>query len=193
MSARSAAHARRPPSAAPSPRLSFATVSCQAYDYGFFTSYPHIVEDDPDFVLHLGDYVYEYGVGPTSGNRHTPAPEIVRNAPHTLEEWRATHALYKQDPSLQEAHRRLPFVVTWDDHEYINDYAGRLAHPVGRRAVAGARGGVPGVLGAPAHPGGRPDEVGGVPRLPATGLRHPAPARHHRRPAVPLGAAVRLG
>ncbi len=109
--------------------VSFATVSCQAYDYGFFTSYPHIVEDDPDFVLHLGDYVYEYGVGPTSGNRNTPAPEIVRTAPHTLEEWRATHALYKQDPSLQEAHHRLPFVVTWDDHEYFNDYAGGSPPP----------------------------------------------------------------
>ena len=67
--------------------------------------------------------------GPTSGNRHTPAPEIVRNAPQTLEEWRATHALYKQDPSLQEAHHRLPFVVTWDDHEYFNDYAGGSPPP----------------------------------------------------------------
>jgi alkaline phosphatase D len=104
--------------------ITFASVSCQAFDNGFFTSYPHIVEDDPDFVLHLGDYVYEYGVGPTSGYRGVPAPKIVQQAPGTLAEWRATHALYKQDPHLQEAHRLLPFVLTWDDHEYMNDYAG---------------------------------------------------------------------
>jgi alkaline phosphatase D len=107
--------------------LSFASVSCQAYDNGFFTSYPHIVDDDPDFVLHLGDYVYEYGVGPNAGYRQTPVPAIVQKRPDTLAQWRATHALYKQDPSLQEAHRLLPFVLTWDDHEYMNDYAGTAA------------------------------------------------------------------
>ncbi|MEO5852066.1 MAG: alkaline phosphatase D family protein [Nocardioides sp.] len=105
-------------------RLSFASVSCQAYDFGFFTSYPHIVEDDSDFVMHLGDYVYEYGMSATAGNRGTQVPEVVQRAPRTLREWRATHALYKADPDLQAAHARLPFVTTWDDHEYINDYAG---------------------------------------------------------------------
>ncbi len=104
--------------------VSFASVSCQAYDYGYFTSYPHIVADDPDFVMHLGDYVYEYGMSATAGNRGTPVPAIVQGAPKTLREWRATHALYKLDPDLQEAQRLLPFVVTWDDHEYFNDYAG---------------------------------------------------------------------
>ena len=109
--------------------LSFASVSCQAYDYGYFTSYPHIVADDPAFVMHLGDYVYEYGMSATAGNRNTPVPEVVRPAPKTLREWRATHALYKQDPDLQEAHRLLPFVITWDDHEYWNDYAGGSPNP----------------------------------------------------------------
>ena len=104
--------------------LSFATVSCQAYDYGYFTSYPHIVADDPDFVVHLGDYVYEYGMSATAGNRNSPVPEIVQQAPRSLRQWRATHALYKSDPDLQAAHGQLPFVITWDDHEYTNDYAG---------------------------------------------------------------------
>ena len=111
--------------------LSFASVSCQAYDYGFFTSYPHIVADDPDFVLHLGDYIYEYGMSATAGNRNTKVPEVVQRAPRTLREWRATHALYKQDPDLQAAHARLPFVTTWDDHEYFNDYAGGAQDPDG--------------------------------------------------------------
>jgi alkaline phosphatase D len=80
-------------------------------------------------VMHLGDYVYEYGMSATAGNRNTPVPEVVRPAPKTLREWRATHALYKQDPDLQEAHRLLPFVITWDDHEYWNDYAGGSPNP----------------------------------------------------------------
>ncbi len=109
--------------------LSFATVSCQAYDHGYFTSYPHIVADDPAFVMHLGDYVYEYEM-PTAWNRGgSSVPEITRAAPKTLREWRARHALYKADPDQQEAHRLLPFIVTWDDHEYWNDYAGGSPNP----------------------------------------------------------------
>ena len=173
--------------------LTFASVSCQAYDYGFFTSYPHIVEDDPDFVLHLGDYVYEYGMSATAGNRGTPVPQIVQQAPSNLEQWRATHALYKQDPSLQEAHRLLPFVLTWDDHEYFNDYAGGSPDPGRRRSVAGAGGVVPGVLGAPAAAGGGALQVRRVPDLPPAVVRQPAAARHDRRSPVPVRAALRLG
>jgi alkaline phosphatase D len=113
-----------PAPGAPVSALTFASVSCQAYDSGFFTSYPHIVEDDPDFVMHLGDYVYEYGMSATAGNRGTRVPEVVQRRPRTLREWRATHALYKSDPHLQAAHQRIPFITTWDDHEYVNDYAG---------------------------------------------------------------------
>ncbi len=105
-------------------QVTFASVSCQAYPDGFFTSYPHIVADDPDFVMHLGDYVYEYGMTAMSGSRNTPAPEVVRPRPQTLRQWRATHALYNTDPDLQRARQRIPFIITWDDHEYLNDYAG---------------------------------------------------------------------
>lgn len=104
--------------------LSIASVSCQKYEDGFFTALPHIVADDPDFVLHLGDYVYEYAIGATAAGRRQSVPEAVRPAPRTLAQWRARHALYKRDPELQAAHARLPFVLTWDDHEYTNDYAG---------------------------------------------------------------------
>lgn len=48
----------------------------------------------------------------------------MQRRPRTLREWRATHALYKADPDLQAAHQQVPFVTTWDDHEYLNDYAG---------------------------------------------------------------------
>lgn len=105
-------------------KLKFASVSCQDISHGFFTSYAHILADDVDFVMHLGDYVYEYEFDEMTGNRHQPSPRAARVAPKTLTQWRARHALYKTDPDLQRAHGKVPFIITWDDHEYWNDYAG---------------------------------------------------------------------
>jgi alkaline phosphatase D len=106
-------------------RLRFGMVSCSNYTGGFFSAYRHLAaRDDLDFVLHLGDYLYEYGngadrYGPDSlrGRRdHDPAVEIV-----TLSDYRRRHALYKADPDLAALHSRYAFVTTWDDHEVTND------------------------------------------------------------------------
>lgn len=105
--------------------LRFGMVSCSNYTGGFFSAYRHLAaRDDLDFVLHLGDYLYEYGndgdrYGPASlvGVRdHDPATEMV-----TLEDYRRRHALYKADPDLALLHQRYAFVTTWDDHEVAND------------------------------------------------------------------------
>ena len=76
---------------------------------------------DLDAVLHLGDYLYEYGNGTFGdgtalGRVPQPNHEIV-----TLTDYRTRHAQYKTDPDLQEAHRQHPFIVVWDDHEVTND------------------------------------------------------------------------
>ena len=103
---------------APIERLRFAFASCQHYEQGHFTPYRGIVDDDVDLVLHLGDYIYEI---PSFGDvvRRHEGPE-----PKTLDAYRARHALYKTDPELQAAHAAVPWVLTWDDHEVENDYAG---------------------------------------------------------------------
>ena len=101
-------------------RLRFAFASCQHYEAGHFTAYRHMAEEDLDLVVHLGDYIYEGGVGEGRTRRHN-SPEIV-----TLADYRNRYALYKSDPDLQRAHALFPFVVTWDDHEVDNDYAGNL-------------------------------------------------------------------
>ena len=99
-------------------RLRFAFVSCQNWEMGFFTAHRHLAAEDLSLVFHLGDYIYEGG--PTDGRpRRNNSPEIV-----TLEDYRNRHALYKTDPDLQAAHAAFPFVVTWDDHEVDNNYAG---------------------------------------------------------------------
>ncbi|MFE9258655.1 alkaline phosphatase D family protein [Streptomyces sp. NPDC006879] len=114
------------PGAGPT-RLSLAAVSCQAYHDGYFTAYRHLAEEDLDVVLHLGDYLYEFAVDPAGGargytDRRLPA-HYGREA-RTLQDYRLRYSLYKSDPDLIAAHAAHPFVVTWDDHETENNYAG---------------------------------------------------------------------
>jgi alkaline phosphatase D len=83
-----------------------------------------MAEEDIAFVVHLGDYLYEYGIDEHGGNRGVPVPDQFRSETETLERYRLQHALYKSDPDLQRAHGLFPWFVTWDDHEVENDYAG---------------------------------------------------------------------
>ncbi|HKY39681.1 MAG TPA: alkaline phosphatase D family protein [Polyangiaceae bacterium] len=103
-------------------RARLAVASCSNYPYGYFNAYAAIARRaDLDAVLHLGDYLYEYGNGTfgdgtTLGRVPNPDHEIV-----TLADYRARHAQYKTDPDLQEAHRQHAFIPVWDDHEVTND------------------------------------------------------------------------
>src|SRR6186997_2959095 len=79
------------------------------------------LRNDLDFILHVGDYIYEYepgayGPGPAIGRVHEPMNEIV-----TLQDYRRRHAQYKTDPDLQALHAAQPFICTWDDHELADD------------------------------------------------------------------------
>lgn len=102
----------------------FAFATCQKWDDGFYNAYRHMADEDLDLVLHLGDYIYEYGIDAGGGARRLSTPLGPEHAQEivTLDQYRLRHALYKTDPDLQLAHARFPFVVTWDDHEVDNDY-----------------------------------------------------------------------
>ncbi len=107
------------PAAHSNPRnLRFGVVSCANLPGGYFSAYRHLARrDDLDAVLHLGDYLYEYGAGEYGEVRKpVPAHEMV-----SLSDYRRRHAQYKQDPDLQALHAKNPFIVTWDDHEVAND------------------------------------------------------------------------
>ena len=103
--------------------LRFAFASCSNWQLGYFSAYRHIVEEQPDLVIFLGDYIYEYSIPATSAS----AGRIVR--PHDgptatdLTGYRNRYALYRTDPDLQALHAAAPCLVTWDDHEVENDYA----------------------------------------------------------------------
>ncbi len=102
----------------------FAVVSCSNYPYGFFNVYREIAgRSDLNAVLHLGDYIYEYGPGGYAskdaaalGRVPSPANEL-----HTLQDYRKRHAQYKSDPDSRAMLASLPLIAVWDDHELAND------------------------------------------------------------------------
>ena len=96
-----------------------ALTSCQHWEHGWFSGYRDMLAEAPDAVLQVGDYIYEKSFGEGQKVRSFGAPD-----PHTLDEYRARHALYRTDDDLAAAHAALPFIVVFDDHEVENDYAG---------------------------------------------------------------------
>ena len=111
------------PSATAEPaQVRVASASCQNYQDGFYTAWADVAAARPDLVVFLGDYIYEsgaatVGVGGVVRSHGTPEPT-------TLEAYRDRYALYKSDPDLQAAHAACPWIITWDDHEVENNYAG---------------------------------------------------------------------
>jgi alkaline phosphatase D len=102
-------------------KLRLAYASCQRWEHGYYGAWRHMREENLDAVLFLGDYIYEY---PIAGN-----PVRVHNGGWalTLDDYRKRHALHKSDADLQAMHAACPWLVTWDDHEVQNDYAGVTA------------------------------------------------------------------
>lgn len=116
-------------------RLRFAFASCQQYEHGFYAAHRHMAAEALDLVVFLGDYIYESSWGSRHVRKHE-GPE-----PTTLEAYRNRYARYKSDPDLQRCHAAFPWLVTWDDHEVDNDYAGERAEDLdpdflARRAAA---------------------------------------------------------
>ncbi len=101
-------------------RFRFAFSSCQRWEHGFYAAYRDVVERDQlDAFVFLGDYIYETTT--TTGPRSTGQDFEAED----LEQYRARYALYRSDPLLQAAHAAVPWIITWDDHEVENDYAGQ--------------------------------------------------------------------
>lgn len=102
-------------------QVRFAAASCQDYADGYYAAHRDIAEHRPDFVLWLGDYIYEEA-GPEGADPN--ARVHVGPEPTTLVEYRNRYARYKTDPQLRAAHAACPWFVMWDDHEVENNYAG---------------------------------------------------------------------
>ncbi|OEC92576.1 alkaline phosphatase D family protein [Acinetobacter vivianii] len=106
-------------------KVSFAVCSCSNYPAGYFYVYREMAKQNVDVIIHLGDYIYEYGA---TGYATEEAKELGRTLPADndkeiikLDDYRKRYALYREDLDLQAAHQRHPFIVIWDDHELAND------------------------------------------------------------------------
>ncbi|KXZ72741.1 alkaline phosphatase D family protein [Acinetobacter venetianus] len=106
-------------------KVSFAVCSCSNYPAGYFYVYREMAKQNVDVVIHLGDYIYEYGA---DGYATEDAEKLGRTLPADnnkeiikLDDYRKRYALYRKDKDLQAAHHRHPFIVIWDDHELAND------------------------------------------------------------------------
>jgi len=121
------------PDASPE-RLRLGLCCCQDWRDGEYNAHSKMAEEELDAAVFVGDYIYEDGDG--AKIREHPGPEVT-----TLREYRNRHALYKTDERLRNAHRRFPWICTWDDHEVDGNYAGARQNERGgevleRRAAA---------------------------------------------------------
>ena len=95
----------------------FAYASCQDITNGYFSAYKDMVEQNPQLIIHTGDYIYE-GIY-RDGGRRIPVSEAI-----SLQDYRYLYGRYKLDPHLQQAHAAAPWLMIWDDHEVENDWGG---------------------------------------------------------------------
>lgn len=123
-------------------RLRMGVVSCANWEAGYFAAYRHLADrDDLNLVVHLGDYLYEYGPGDFAAGDTVVRPVEPEHEALTLGDYRRRHAQYKTDPDLQKLHASVPWVITWDDHEVANDMwrAGAQNHSPGTEGAFAAR------------------------------------------------------
>lgn len=104
--------------------VKLAVVSCSNHPAGFFNVYREIAgRSDLDAILHLGDYIYEYGMHGYATEYADSLDRIPQppNELHSLQDYRQRHAQYKSDPDSQAMLASLPLIAVWDDHELAND------------------------------------------------------------------------
>ena len=121
----------------------FAFVSCQDFAGKYYNTYARLNREELDFVIHLGDYIYETSADPafqaSSPDRSITFDDrggsILFNAgtegefgaASSLDNYRQLYRTYRSDADLQQAHERFPFLVIWDDHEFSDDCHGATA------------------------------------------------------------------
>jgi alkaline phosphatase D len=112
---------RTAPAATSRTPVHFAVASCSNWQHGYFTAYRHLAESGPDLVFHLGDYIYESEAAAVvrGQDRYHLGPRAM-----DLPAYRQRHSQYKTDADLQAAHAAAPWVVSYDDHEVLDNWAG---------------------------------------------------------------------
>jgi alkaline phosphatase D len=107
--------------------VSFAVLTCQNFQNGYYPAYHYVAEADVDFIVHVGDFIYEdsgegfKGLGsPDMPDRRIDLPS-GHDRVRTLADYRTLYRTYRRDPFLQRALERHTIIPAWDDHEISND------------------------------------------------------------------------
>ncbi len=107
------------------PVLNLALIVCQDYGNGFYTALSHLAQEpNVDYVVHLGDYIYETITSNFQGNparQVPPFPSGSTTVPRGLNDYRHLYQVYRSDPNQQAAHEAFAYIQLWDDHEFAND------------------------------------------------------------------------
>ena len=113
-------------------QLKFAFISRQDWSVNHWAGFDELLTQDLDFIVHLGDYIYEtVKAGFQTGaveSAHAPLslPDGTKRADGaiyatTLADYRSLYRNYRSDPRLQALHARFPMIAIWDDHEFSDD------------------------------------------------------------------------
>jgi alkaline phosphatase D len=106
-------------------RFGLGLFSCSNLPMGWFNAYAHAAaRDDLDLWLHVGDYIYEYGIASYQETQLVTGRDLMPAHDHemiSLADYRLRHACYRADPDLQKLHQVAPMVALWDDHDSTND------------------------------------------------------------------------
>lgn len=103
-------------------RMTAAVISCANFEHGYFHCYDHIAGYEVDVIIATGDFTYADSYGPGYGSKvrsHIPAGEC-----YTLADYRRRHSQYRLDPKEQNLRASAGMVITLDDHEVDDDWAG---------------------------------------------------------------------
>jgi alkaline phosphatase D len=107
--------------------VKFAFLSCQDYTNGYYTAYDHLLEEELDCIVWMGDYIYESVGDPSYQQSLVRTIELPSGALYAqdLEDYYHLYNTYRSDEKLQRVHERFSFITIWDDHEFANDcYSG---------------------------------------------------------------------
>lgn len=111
-------------------RVRFAVAGCQHYEDGLYTAFRHLAAEDPEFVFHYGDYIYEYRSSPVPVGYDGRPRRFVRahegQMLYDIGDYRQRYAQYKMDPDLQAAHAAAAWFTSFDDHEIENNWVGPI-------------------------------------------------------------------
>jgi alkaline phosphatase D len=101
-------------------QLKIGYVVCQDYNNGYYTALNYLAQEDVEYVVHLGDYIYET-ITQTNAVRAVPPFASGGAIPQTVDDYRHLYQVYRSDPNQQAVHENFAYIQLWDDHEFAND------------------------------------------------------------------------